>query len=144
MGEGEDKQYLERLISDHNLTERARLVGRAGNISDWYNAADVFALTSSTEGFPNALIEAMAHGVPCVSYDCLTGPGEIIDDTINGLLVETSNKQALTSALERLFSSTDYRQEISLNSKDIISRLDPSAVMAVWEREMDRLTSIDH
>ena len=140
VGEGENRDAYDKLISERNLNHRVKLIGRAGNISDWYQAADAFALTSATEGFPNALIEAMAHGVPCISYDCLTGPSEIIEHGINGLLVEANNKQALTFAIDSLLGSSELQRSFAKKAVNIIERLDPEIVMSQWETEIRRLT----
>ena len=139
IGEGENRNKIEKLITDLELNHRIKLIGRAGNISDWYQAADAFALTSATEGFPNALIEAMAHGVPCISYDCLTGPSEIIDDGKSGLLIEANNKKELTSKMDALLESEDLRQNISENAVDIASTLNPELIMTQWEDEIEKL-----
>ena len=139
VGEGADRSKLERLIDTLGLGTRARLIGRAGNIADWYKASDVFALTSSTEGFPNALIEAMAHGLPCISYDCLTGPSEIIDHGVNGLLVKANEEQALGSALNNVLSCEKLQQKLSENATRVIHKLDPDLIMNKWEHEIEHL-----
>ena len=138
VGEGEDRQSLEDLITRHKLDHRIRLVGRAGNIADWYQAADIFALTSFTEGFPNALIEAMAHGTPSISYDCLTGPGEIISNGHNGLLVEADNMQAFSTTLDQLMRSTELQRSLAKNCVEIISTLNPDKIMKQWEIEIKK------
>lgn len=139
IGEGENRSQLERLIIKCGLEKRVFLIGRVGNIVDWYNSADVFALTSGYEGFPNALIEAMAHGVPCVSYNCLTGPGEIIEDGVNGLLVDLDDENALILALHRVLSSELLRQQLSEVSVSIVDELRPDVIMAKWEQEIHYL-----
>ena len=102
IGEGEDHQKLSKLIKRLKLDQRITLVGRVGNVHDWYKIADIFALTSLTEGFPNVLIEAMLHNTAVVSYDCPTGPSDIIKQEENGFLVERNNIQLLASALDHL------------------------------------------
>lgn len=139
VGEGNDRCKLEKLIESLGLGTRTKLIGRAGNIADWYKASDVFALTSLTEGFPNALIEAMAHGLPCISYDCLTGPGEIIDHGVNGLLIEASDEQAFGSALNDMLSCEKLRNKLSENAAGIVSQLDPDLIMDKWEHEIKQL-----
>lgn len=139
VGEGENREQLNELIIDQGLSERVHLVGRAGNISDWYEAADIFAMTSITEGFPNALIEAMAHGVPSISYDCLTGPAEVIDNNVNGILVEPNNINAFSEALERVVASEVLQKKLSENACEIVTVLAPAPVMSKWENEIERL-----
>ena len=81
----------------------------------------------------------MAHGVPCISYDCLTGPSEIIDDGKSGLLIEANNKKELTSKMDALLESEDLRQNISENAVDIVSTLNPELIMTQWEDEIEKL-----
>ena len=75
LGEGEERTALEAQIADADLTQRIKLPGRVNNVSEWYADADLFVMSSRFEGSPNVLLEAMAHGVPAVSFDCPTGPG---------------------------------------------------------------------
>lgn len=138
-GEGNNRTELEDLIATLNLEKRVRLLGRVGNMADWYESADVFALSSDFEGLPNALIEAMAHGVACVSYDCLTGPGDVIKSGVNGLLVEPNNEAAFTAALHRVLNSEQLREEYSRASVNIVDDLDPDRIMSKWDHLITRL-----
>jgi N-acetylgalactosamine-N,N'-diacetylbacillosaminyl-diphospho-undecaprenol 4-alpha-N-acetylgalactosaminyltransferase len=86
LGEGPDRQALTNLISALGLEGRVLLPGRLANPFPLIAGADVFALTSNGEGFPNALVEAMALGVPVVATDCPSGPSEIIAETARGII----------------------------------------------------------
>ncbi len=134
LGEGEDHHALNELIIESQLSDRIQLVGRVGNIADWLNVADLFVMTSSAEGFPNALIEAMAHQTAVISYNCPTGPAEIIEHGFNGLLVETNNIEELTSALNKIMSSPTLGSLLAENALKIKDRLELNKIMKVWNQ----------
>jgi glycosyltransferase involved in cell wall biosynthesis len=107
--------------------------GRAGNVADWYAAADAFALTSRFEGYPNALLEALASGVPAVACDCLTGPRELIQDGVNGLLVAPDSPAALTQALHRVMHDAGLRQRLSGQACLTLQAHTIERICARWE-----------
>ena len=87
LGEGPDRAGLERQVATLGLRGRVTLPGRVGNVGDWYQRADLYVMSSRFEGFPNTLGEAMAYGCAAISYDCDTGPQDIIRPGVDGLLV---------------------------------------------------------
>lgn len=90
---------MQKKIINDNLDGIVTLQGRTNSAQKVLNEADAFIMTSNYEGMPNALLEAMAVGLPCISTDCPTGPADIIDDGINGILVPVNNEVALTKAI---------------------------------------------
>lgn len=105
VGEGPERAALELLVGEKDLTGKASLVGRAGNLDEWYRRASAFAFTSRFEGFPNALLEALGYGLPVLSLDCPTGPAELVEDGRNGLLLPLSSTgSTVASGLTRLLS----------------------------------------
>lgn len=95
----ETEKELRELIQRLNLEDRVFLPGWAVDIEKIYSNADAFVLSSNYEGLPNALMEAMAAGLPCISTDCETGPSALIKSGINGLLVPVGDVQTLTDAM---------------------------------------------
>ena len=87
VGEGPERVQLESLASRCSCAARVSLSGSVGNIGDWYSSADLFVLSSRFEGFPNTLLEAMAHGIAVIAADCPTGPRTLVRDGVDGLLV---------------------------------------------------------
>jgi glycosyltransferase involved in cell wall biosynthesis len=86
------------------------LLGRVGNLADWYARADLFVLSSRSEGIPNVLLEAMASGCACLAIDCPTGPADLIDHGSNGWLLPADSSSAeLSEALEALMGSSESR-----------------------------------
>lgn len=95
VGDGEDKAMLEQLRRDLNIEVSTELVPKTTNIAAHYQQAAFFVMSSRFEGLPLVLIEAQAYGLPIVSFDCDTGPAEIIKHGETGLLCEAGNVSAL-------------------------------------------------
>lgn len=97
-GEGKEQKNLEQYICDNKAEEYIFLCGRTDNLPEEFGKADIFVLSSDFEGMPNALLEAMAAGVPCVSTDCPTGPSSLIgDNNMYGRLSPVGNAALLAS-----------------------------------------------
>ncbi len=96
------EQELKTMILKYRLEKRIFLPGRVSDIEQKYEEADVFVFGSDYEGCPNALMEAMAAGLPCVSTDCPTGPSDLITAGTNGLLVPVGDTQAMAQAMQYL------------------------------------------
>jgi glycosyltransferase involved in cell wall biosynthesis len=106
LGGGELLPDLTAQALSLGVERRVHFPGRVGNPQAWYDAADAFALTSRFEGFPNALLEAIASGLPALAVDCLTGPSELIEDGINGVLLPaSSDAHEVSAGLARLLGS---------------------------------------
>ncbi len=105
LGEGPKRKELEQLIFCLGLEEKVFLLGIVANPYPFYKNAEIFVLSSRFEGWGNVLLEAMAAGCPVISYDCLHGPEEIINDNVNGILVSEGDVQGLTDAMNRVLSS---------------------------------------
>ncbi|WP_197714595.1 glycosyltransferase family 4 protein [Nitrosomonas supralitoralis] len=132
LGEGPLHLDLEILVRQLGLQSRVLLPGRAGNVGDWYERADLFVLSSRFEGFPNALVEAMAYGVPTVSFDCDTGPRDIICHEVDGLLVPPGNQVSLTAALDRLMDDAALRQRFANRAVEVRERFSIDLVAEKW------------
>ncbi len=132
VGEGPERPRLERLVQTLGLGDRVFLPGRVGNPGDWYASADLFVLSSRYEGFPNALAEAMGHGLPVVSVDCTTGPRELIRDGVDGVLVPLGNDTALDHALDDLMRDEGRRKQLGLRALEIRERLSIERVHEQW------------
>lgn len=88
-----------------SLTERVELAGVTNNVKDVLLNSDLFVMTSNYEGMPNALIEAMATGLPCISTDCPTGPSDLISNRLNGLLIKMNSVDECAAAMEYMISN---------------------------------------
>ena len=133
LGEGSQRAVLEDQISSLGIDDRVHLPGAVGNVGEWYEAADAYALSSRFEGFPNTLLEALAHGVPAVAVDCETGPREILRHEEDGLLVPQDDPQALVQALERLMGDAGLRQRFAGRAVEARERLAVERIAGQWE-----------
>ena len=134
LGEGEERDNLSRIVIDVNISDRAYFPGSVGNISEWYERADLFVLSSLMEGFPNVLLEAMAYGLPCISFDCDTGPRDMIQDGFNGILVNPKEKElGLSNAIKKMISNRKLRSEIAHNAIAIRDKNSISNIMLKWD-----------
>jgi glycosyltransferase involved in cell wall biosynthesis len=134
LGEGPDRGMLEARVRSGELRERILLPGRVGNVGHWYEAADLYVMSSRFEGFSNTLIEALAHGLPAVSFDCDTGPRDIIRHEVDGLLVPPGNIKALKAALERLMEEEALRAHFGERAVDAKERFSMEKVAGMWEK----------
>src|SRR6185295_1425214 len=119
-GEGPQRPRLERLAQNLNVNERVRLPGFTSRPFDALRHADLFALSSLSEGFPNALCEAMACGLPAVAVNCSSGVREIVRDGVDGVIVPAAAVPALAEALDRLMSSDAERQRLAARASEVV------------------------
>ncbi len=132
-GEGEQKAVLEGLRDDLCLQQRVTFPGLVKEPYKIMSRADIFVLSSRFEGFPNVLGEAMASGLPVVSFDCPSGPSEMIRDGVNGLLVPSGNIQKMSSSLERLMTSVELRKNLGEQARKITETYSLDKIINIWE-----------
>ncbi|WP_327018707.1 glycosyltransferase [Croceibacter atlanticus] len=124
LGEGPLRKSLESKIRELSLTDNVFLLGAVENVDKWLNKSSVFVFSSNSEGFPNALCEAMSSGLPVISYDCNAGPRDIIKNYYNGILVELNNQEKLAEKITLLINDECLRLKLSQNGKKINALLD--------------------
>ena len=133
LGEGKLRSQLEDLRDRIGLKERVHLIGVVENPHDFLKQADIFVMSSRFEGFPNAICEAMACGLPVISMDCPSGPREIIRQGIDGLLVPNGDVLALTQAMRDLMTDETLRKHLAKNALDITDRFGLETIMGKWD-----------
>lgn len=118
-GEGPEKSNIETMISSFGMTGKVVLHGNVANVIEEINDAGMFILASRFEGMPNALIEAMACGIPCIASDCDFGPGELIENEDNGLLFPVDDIDALVKAMKTIADNEAFAERLSRNAQQI-------------------------
>jgi glycosyltransferase involved in cell wall biosynthesis len=134
LGEGPERDRLQGQIDVAGLAGRISMPGRVGNMQQWYQACDIYVLSSRVEGLSNSLLEAMACGMPSVAFDCETGPREIIRPDIDGLLVTpVEDPQALAAALSGLMQDKQARKTLASRAVDVRDRFSMRRVLSLWQ-----------
>lgn len=133
LGDGHLRTAIESQVKEQGLLDRVLLPGLAGNMADWYERADLYVMSSLFEGFPNTLAEAMAHGLPVISYDCDTGPRDLIRQDIDGLLVPPGSTDGLKAALARLMSDEAMRARFAKRAIEARERFSMQRISGMWE-----------
>lgn len=131
-GQGEWHDMLQQMIERHGLQDNTHINRPTHDIGTEYAKSSLLVMSSNYEGFPMVMIEAMACGLPVVSFDFKCGPKDIIKDSINGLLVPNGNIDALAQAMIKIMDNDTYRKELSLNARQVVSTYSEDTVMAKW------------
>jgi glycosyltransferase involved in cell wall biosynthesis len=132
LGEGPERAALEDQVEAVGLNDRVHLPGFCNDVSAVLRQSHVFVLSSKYEGLPNVLMEAMAAGLACVSFDCETGPSELIEHEKNGLLIPAGDIAALSEALDRLMSDINLRARLGTSASSILLRCNMDRVLDQW------------
>jgi len=131
-GEGDLREYLEKLIEDMKLSEAVFLPGNVPDIHEQIADAEMFVLSSNYEGLSNALLEAMMMGLPCISTNC-AGSNEIIENGRNGVLVPTGTEEDIYKEISRLIESKEETKIMGNNAKTKLSCLSYEKVLEIWQ-----------
>lgn len=139
LGDGPLRAELEALSDDLLLAGRVRLPGQVGDVYAELRQATIFVLASRFEGFPNALCEAMACGLPVIATDCPSGPAQIIRNGIDGRLVPREDVDALAAVLGELMADPAERSRLAARAPEVTERFGLEKVMALWEDILDQV-----
>lgn len=142
LGEGKSREALQAQIDSNGLAQRVSLPGFVSNPSTVLYNSDLFVLSSRWEGFALAPAEAMAAGLAVISFDCRSGPRELIEHERTGLLVEPENVAALQQAMERLIRDEGERAKLGEAARDsILERFDADRIGDQWDLLLNDLCS---
>ncbi|WP_313805364.1 glycosyltransferase [Flavobacterium sp.] len=132
LGDGENRSKYEELSFTLGLSELVVFEGVVSNPFPYYKSALFTVLASKNEGFPNTIIESLAVNTPVVSFDCFSGPNEIIKDKTNGLLVENQNFEKLISSMNLFINDQQLYQNCKKNSRESVSQYDIEIIGKQW------------
>lgn len=139
LGEGPERSTLEKIAETLGISDAVTMPGIVEEPIEWMHKAKIFVLPSRYEGFPNALLEAMACGCAAVASNCPSGPSEIICHNENGLLVPKEDVKALSAAMSRLMKDENLRIRLGEKALEVRSRFSESAIMAKWDNLIERV-----
>jgi len=129
-----NKKKLDSLVKELGMYDKIELLGEQSNVDDFYNRAKIFAFTSSSEGFPNVIGEAMSAGLPVVGYDCIAGPRDLIVDGQTGFLVNTHDKISFENHLLELINNANLRSKMSKESLIKIKQFSVDKISIKFEK----------
>lgn len=133
-GKGGLLESLQSLAKEKGVGDRVEFPGYVPNMPEVLEKASMFVLSSDYEGMPNALMEAMASGLPCVSTDCGGGGARfLIQDGENGLLVPVGDEEALADAMEKVLSDEALAATLGNNARKLQETLAPERIYGEWE-----------
>lgn len=133
-GEGYLRDKLEERINELNLKDRIILPGNVKSIKESIYDASLFVLSSNYEGMPNALMEAMALGLPVISTDCPCGGARyLIEDKKNGILIPVKDCNSMVKSIDRILSDGEYLNYLSDEARKISIKLNPKVIHERWE-----------
>jgi len=133
LGEGRERAPLEALGTELGIRSRLWLPGLVSRPAEILRRADLFVLPSRFEGFPNALLEAMACGLAAIAADCPSGPGDIIREGENGLLVPPEDPDSLSSAMRLLMGNETARRRLASAAPGVTRQFSFDRVMGLWD-----------
>lgn len=138
-GSGPDQAELEQQITELGLSGSIFLHGISPHPVGWIDDADLFVLSSRYEGFPNALGEAMAAGLPVIATACDFGPAEMIEHGESGWLVRNEDPLALAAGLKHLMANGALRTRLGGGAARSVKRYAPTVVFRQWDNLVRKL-----
>ena len=132
LGDGEDKNRLQEKINKYNLQDRLILKGKVSNVEDYYKNSSLYVMTSRFEGLPMTLLEAKSYKMPIVSFDCPTGPSEIIRNNINGYLVKANDIKEMSNKVNSVLLDDKKLKKFSDKAELDIDKFNINSIINKW------------
>lgn len=134
------KEILEEIIAKNNAQDYIRLMGASDTLERDLIDAAVYAFSSDWEGMPNALLEAMALGLPIVATDCpCGGPRTVMEDGVNGLLIPIKDQKALEDGINKLIEDPEYAQRLGREARNIARKANAQAIYEQWQGYIEEI-----
>lgn len=127
-------EYLSKLVNQYNLENQVLFLGFVDNVSELMQRSSIFILSSRFEGLPMVLLEAMSQGMACISYNCKTGPSDIIEHGVNGILIDDQDSLKMQEKLNELINNENLRIQLSYEA---IQSLDKFHISNITKKYQD-------
>lgn len=137
VGDGSQREQLSNQVDRLGLSTSVELCGWSESPCSWLEQAAIFVLSSRYEGFPNALLEAMAMGVPPISFSCESGPDEIVRHEVDGLLVPAGDVERLAQAIASLITNPAERTAMGARAREVVDRFGREQFFREWNSIFD-------
>ena len=132
LGVGDEQEKIEKTILENKVSVFVHLLGFKSNVSDYISNAKFLVLSSKYEGFPMTVLEALSLGTPVISFDCESGPNEMIVNHENGILVENQNFTELTHKMNIFVEDDVLYQNCKSNAVSSVAKFQPEVVVKQW------------
>ena len=140
LGDGPLLTELEQIAKDCGIYQNVDFLGYVEDVSPFIKDASLFVLSSDFEGMPNALMESMALGLPCISTDCSGGGARfLIENNINGVIVPQKDVDILASAMLHVLKDKTFASRIGLEANKICNKLNPNRIYSKWEKYIETI-----
>lgn len=138
-GEGKERNKLENMIKENNMSEQIKLMGRSNNLFEKYSQYSMFVLSSRSESFGMVILEAQYNNLPVIAFNCPYGPSELIKNGVNGFLVELYSIKEMAEKIDKLINDIELRKNMSEKSTVLKDKVDKSLVVEQWKKLFDSL-----
>ena len=134
------KEILEGIIAENQAEDYIQLMGASNSLEKELTNAAVYAFSSDWEGLPNALLEAMALGLPIVATDCpCGGPRTVMQDGVNGLLIPIKDQKALEDGINKLIENPEYGEQLGEKAREIANIANAKAIFEQWRDYIEEI-----
>lgn len=141
LGEGEDKELMERICREYGLENRLILTGVVRNVNEYLRASSIMVMASRSEGLPMSLLEARAYGLPCIAFDVPLGPSELIEDGMNGFLIAPFQLDEMKDRIGQLVEDDGLRERFSKAARSGLEQYRLDHILEKWVCLLDALSS---
>lgn len=131
-GKQDEVDKIRDLITENDLQDKLVIKGLEKNQDLIYGDKGIYVMTSRYEGLPLVLLEAQQYNLPIVSFRCPTGPSEIVEDGVNGYLIDCYDTDKMSEKLLELMKNDDLRQSFSDHAKDTMDKFDKNKILNQW------------